>query len=179
MVEPIFENRSAGKLYRTERIHEAAVLITAGHRVHEYTQSAGARLVISFPQVDETGRSVHDTIRDYGNHDLLLDAKTLIDTWMHIRDLTRNKEFAVGTAQTIKKLDGNSAVVMVDYVEFGLGDIAPTADEKSHQKRHDERHKQQTNQTAPFLEEQAQVIICDHEYSLHRRLLDRLEAAIE
>lgn len=95
--DPIHENRSLGKLYPSEQIHIIAMLITAGHEVHEWTRSPANRLVAVFPVV-AGDLSVHDTIRDYTNHKLPLDAKALIDMWMHLRDMTRNKRFAVGTS---------------------------------------------------------------------------------
>jgi len=97
--QPIVENKSAGQLYPTERVSLAAVLKAAGHKVYRYTIAPGPRprLVFHFPMIDpRTGTNVHDTIRAYTNNELPVDAKTLVDTWMEFRDLTRNKEFAVG-----------------------------------------------------------------------------------
>lgn len=101
MAEVIVENRVLGKLFPTDQVNRAAVLRAAGHMVYKYQISATGRLQWIFPEIDQdTGKSVHDTIRDYNNNALQIDAKALMDIWMEFRDLTRNKEFAVGKAET-------------------------------------------------------------------------------
>lgn len=100
-MEVIIENKKLGKLFPTDQVNRAAALRAAGHKVFEYRISPTGRLQWVFPEVDpETGKSVHDTIRDYNNNTLMVDAKTLMDTWMEFRDLTRNKEFAIGKTET-------------------------------------------------------------------------------
>jgi hypothetical protein len=93
--ELIHDNRDVGPLYDTDKIHILAVLIVAGHKVRKYTTDRNGRLVAWFPIQGEDGQTVHDTILRYGNHDLPLDARAVIDTWMHCRDMTRNKRFIV------------------------------------------------------------------------------------
>jgi len=99
-MEVIIENKNVGRLFPTDQVNRAAVLSAAGHKVFEYRLSPTGRLQWVFPEVDkDTGKSVHDTIRDYNNNMLTIDAKTLMVTWMEFRDLTRNKEFALGKAE--------------------------------------------------------------------------------
>lgn len=91
-------NRNVGKLFPTIHVHQAAYLRAAGHKIHAYQIDPDTgKLVFQFQSTDpETGRTVHDTIRDYNNHDLKVDAMTIIETWMELRNATRNKGFAVG-----------------------------------------------------------------------------------
>lgn len=100
-MEVVIENRSAGKLFPTDQVNRAAYLSAAGHKVYKYQLSPTGRLQWVFPEVDlETGTSVHDTIREYNNGTLKVDARMLMTTWMEFRDLTRNKEFALGKTET-------------------------------------------------------------------------------
>jgi hypothetical protein len=99
MVEEIRENRLEGRYYPTERIDIVAVLMTAGHPVYEYTLSPTNRLVAWFPFKNDKGIDIQETLRLYGNRDLPLDARSLVENWMHCRDLTRNKRFIRGTTK--------------------------------------------------------------------------------
>lgn len=94
MSEPIVENREAGKLYSTDSVPRAAVLCAAGHEIHRFERNTRNKLVFVFPMTNAEGESVHDTIRSYANYELKVVAKKVIDIWMELRDLTRNKEFA-------------------------------------------------------------------------------------
>ena len=91
------EHRTLGRMYTTDHVGRAAVLRASGHKVHEYRVSPAGRLVWVYPMTNpETGQSVHDTLRDYTNNCLQVDAKSLMDIWMEFRELTRSKEFVVG-----------------------------------------------------------------------------------
>jgi len=103
MVEYL-ENSKVGRLFPTESVQVAAALRAAGHKIHEYRISPEGRLVFIFPMVDpDTKKSVGDTRKDYSNNSLKVDAKTLIDTWMELRDMIRNKEFILGASEAKPK----------------------------------------------------------------------------
>jgi len=97
MPKQIIDNREHGPLYPTTVVQRAAVLRAAGHNIVRFSRDQRGRLVFSFPKTSPEGVTVHDTLRKYINNDLPVDAKTLIDCWMELRDLTRNKEFASET----------------------------------------------------------------------------------
>lgn len=98
--EEIREGRLQGRFYDTDRIDLIAVLITAGHGVYEYTLNATQRLIAWFPFKNKAGVTIQETLRLYGNRDLSLDARSLVENWMHCRDLTRNKRFIRGAPKT-------------------------------------------------------------------------------
>ena len=107
-MEIIVENRNAGRLFPTDQVSRAAFLSAAGHKVYRYQLSPTGRLQWVFPEVDpDTGVSVHDTIREYNNGTLQVDARMLMNTWMEFRDLTRNKEFALGKTETYSNGTGS------------------------------------------------------------------------
>ena len=97
----IKEHRLHGRFYDTDRIDHVAVLMTAGHNVHEWTLSNAARprLTAWFPFKTKDGVAIQETLRLYGNRELELDARSLVENWMHCRDLTRNKRFIDGPSK--------------------------------------------------------------------------------
>lgn len=92
----IRDNRLQGRFYDTDRIEVVAVLMTAGHDVYEYTVNDKHRLVAWFPFETPDGVLLQETLRLYGNRNLALDARSLVENWMYCRDMTRNKRFIHG-----------------------------------------------------------------------------------
>jgi len=95
------DNREVGPLFTTERVHVYAALMASGHKLHRYEVDQDTnRMVFYFASANAAGVSIQDTMRDYANHDLTVDAKTLIDNWNESRDMIRNKGCARGKTKT-------------------------------------------------------------------------------